>query len=292
MPTTAIDGCPDVALVDTHLLSTPEVMSAYVIDADRPAILDPGAATAVPRLLDALADLGIDPADVEEIVPTHVHLDHAGAAGALARECPNATVRVHERGIDYLADPGKLERLVESAREAMGEVARAYGDPDPVPEDRCEPLADGDEIDLGDRTLTAIDAPGHAPHQHCFHDDRDDLLFVADAAGAYWGGELHPATPAPDFDLEASLETLDRLRSVDADRLLYGHFGPRDDPEASLDAYADLLSEWVEAVEAAADRTETANVGAVLDELPDRWTAPTLAGDAAGVLRYLRGGRS
>lgn len=282
----SVDGCPETYVVDTHLLSVPEVMSAYLIDAERPAVVDPGAATALPHLLDALDEVGIDPTDVAEIVPTHAHLDHAGAAGALARECPNATVRIHERGRPFLVDESRLNRLVESARDAMGEYAEAYGDPEPVPADRCESLADSDRVDLGDRTLTAIDAPGHAPHQHCLLDDADRALFAGDAVGAYWGGELHPATPAPDFDLEESLETLDRLDGRDVDHLLVGHFGRQSDPGQRIDDYRRLLPEWVDAVQSAREDVGD-DVGAIVDRLSDRWTSPIVEGEVAGVLRYL-----
>lgn len=279
-------GCSGVHVVDTQLLGLPGVMSAYVVDAERPAVVDPGAPASVEPLLDGLAALGVEPGDVAEILVTHVHLDHAGATGALARACGNATVRVHERGHPFLTDADRLGRLVESARRAMGDVADQYGEPDPVPADRCEPLADGDRVDLGDRHLDVVYAPGHAPHQVCLLDSRDRALFAADAAGMYLAGELYATTPAPDFDLEASLATLDRLLDVDPSVLAYAHFGARTDATAALDAYRELLPAWVEAVEAAAAE-HGPDREAVTEALRGDWPSPTLERDVAGVLGWV-----
>ena len=281
-----IDGRPDVYAVDTELLGSPGLMAAYVVDAERPAVVDPGAATATGPVLDALDELGIAPESVAALIPTHVHLDHAGAAGALADACPNATVLVHENGAPYLTDPEKLDALFESAKRAVGEVAEAYGEPDPVPPDRCETLADGDVVDLGDRRLEAVDAPGHAPHQHALFAD-DGTLFAGDAAGAWLGGRLYPTTPGPDFDLEAAVDSAERLRDREPDAVLYGHFGVREDAVDALDEYADILPEFVDAVDDL--RTEHDDPDDVVSNLPPRWaSSPTIAGDVRGVLRYLR----
>lgn len=279
-------GTEEIYTVDAGLFGVPELMSPYVIDADRPAVVDPGPATGADRVLEALSAVGVAPDDVEFVIPTHVHLDHAGATGALADACENATVAVHERGIDYLTEPRQLERLVESARQALGEIADAYGDPDPVDPDRATPIADGDRIDLGDRRLRVIDAPGHAPHQACLLDGRDGALFAADAAGMWVFDELHPTTPPPDFDLPASLDTVDRLRDLDPERLLYGHYGARGDPDRALSVYADLLERFVADVRAVATDLEDPDTGAVAERL-DGWSGPSIEGDVAGVLRYL-----
>ncbi|NHN48315.1 MBL fold metallo-hydrolase [Halostella sp. JP-L12] len=280
------DGRTDVYTVDTELLGSPGLMAAYVVDAERPAVVDPGAATATGPVLDALDELDIDPESVAYLIPTHVHLDHAGAAGSLADACPNATVLVHERGVPYLIDPEKLDALFESAKRAVGEVAAAYGEPDPVPPERCETLGDGDVVDLGDRSLEAIDAPGHAPHQHALLGD-DGTLFAGDAAGAWLGGQLFPTTPGPDFDLEDAVDTAERLRDRDPDAVLYGHFGAREDAIDALNEYAAILPEFVDAVDEL--REEHGDPDDVVSNLPSRWaSSPTIAGDVRGVLRYLQ----
>jgi glyoxylase-like metal-dependent hydrolase (beta-lactamase superfamily II) len=285
MTVSEMPGAPGVYTVDTNLMGMPGVMSAYVVDAERPAVIDPGAAPAVDHLLDALADLEVAPDDVAFVIPTHVHLDHAGAAGALARECPNAEVLVHERGRSNLVDPDELAALVDSARRALGDVADAYGDPDLVPADSCRAIAGGDAVDLGDRSLDVVDAPGHAPHQVCLYEPAAETLFAADATGMTVGGDLLPTTPPPDFDLDASLATLDRLAALEPAVLCYGHFGARTDAGEALAAYRHLLPEWVAAVaEAKANNDDRA---AVVDALRATWPMPTLEGDVAGVLRWL-----
>lgn len=287
MPT-PVPGDESVAVVDTHLLGSPDLMSAYVVDAADPAVIDPGPATATDRLLDALADLGIDPAEVAYVLPTHAHLDHAGAAGGLAAACENATVLCHEAAIDYLTDTEKLERLVASAERAMGDVATGYGDPDPLPAERCEAVAGGERIDLGSRTLELLDAPGHAPHQYSPFDPDAGTLFAADAAGMHLFDTLLPATPAPDFDLAASLATLDRLAARDPERVCLGHFGVAPDP-GILGRYRSLLSEWVEAVRVArADHGD--DVTAVSNALRAEWPSPMLDRAVQGVLTALRNG--
>ncbi len=287
MTVSSVPDCTGVHAVDTHLLGLPELMSAYLLEGDGDlAVVDPGAAPAAERILTAVADLGYDVDDVTHLLPTHVHLDHAGATGALAAACPDATVVVHDRGERYLTDRAALDRLVESAREAMGAVADGYGNPDLVPPERCRTVDGGETLTVGGRALDVVDAPGHAPHQYCLHDDRDDVLFAADAAGMWVAGGLYPSTPPPDFDLDASVATVERLRETDPAVLCYAHFGARTDAAAALDAYRDLLPDWIDAVRAAG--APDADREVVVGRLDDRWSGPTLERDLAGVVRYLR----
>ncbi len=291
MSASPVPGCTGVHAVDTELLGLPELMSAYLVEGDGAlAVVDGGAAPAADRIMAAIDDLGYDPEDVTHLCPTHVHLDHAGATGALAAACPDATVVVHERGRRYLTERAALDRLIESARAAMGPVADGYGDPELVPAERCRAVSGGERVRVGDRALDVIDAPGHAPHQYCLHDDRDGALFAADAAGMWVAGDLYPSTPPPDFDLDAAVATVEGLLGADPDVLCYGHFGARTDAPAALRAYRALLPEWVEAVRDAG--APAAPSEAVLERLDDRWSGPTLERDLAGVVRYLRAGES
>jgi glyoxylase-like metal-dependent hydrolase (beta-lactamase superfamily II) len=196
-------------------------------------------------------------------------------------------VYVHERGLPYLTDEERLGRLAESARRAVGDaVADQYGTPTVVPTARTAAIADGDVVPCGDRDLDVVHAPGHAPHQVAIHDPGTGALFVGDAAGMTLGGELLPTTPAPDFDVEDSLETVARLRDRDPEALCYGHFGVRDDASA-LDAYADLLPEWVDAVETAIDAVGLGDRERLVARLREDWASPTLERDVQGVVHAL-----
>ncbi|WP_254544473.1 MBL fold metallo-hydrolase [Halomarina pelagica] len=281
MEPTPVPGDESVHTVDAMVLGIPGGTSLYVVDAEPPAVIDTGSAESPPRVLSALDALGVDPADVAHVVPTHVHLDHAGGAGALAEACPNATVHVHERGLPYLTDRDRLTRLCESVERAVGRPA-PFGDPQLVPASRTNALSDGDRIDLGDRALDVYDAPGHAPHHVALFDPERGTLFAADAAGMCLWGSLLPTTPPPNFDLDANLDTVERLAALGPERILYGHFGPGEDAAAELAAYADLLPEWVETVEALARERE--GVDEIVSALDRRWMSPTVERDVAGVL--------
>ncbi|MFW6384210.1 MAG: MBL fold metallo-hydrolase [Halodesulfurarchaeum sp.] len=246
--------------------------SVYVLDGSVPAVIDTGTGAHVDRILDALAALDIDRRDLGAIVLTHVHLDHAGGAGALAEACPNATIAVHESGAPYLVDP---ERLWEGTKRAVGDQIQAYEKPVPIPEDRIQSVADGDTVDLGDRSLTVHRAPGHAFHQVVYRDRADGGVFVGDAMGVLTPGleRLQPSSPPPDFDLEGCLRDVETIRKLDPSRLFLAHYGAQD-PEELLSRYPAVLETWVETVRETRDRLgEAAAVDALAEraETVDAW---------------------
>jgi len=283
---TVTHAVEDIYAVDPELLGTPGALTLYVVDAPEPTIVDTGSANSPPHIYQALEELGIARESVAHVLVTHVHLDHAGGAGHLAAELPNATFHLHEAGHPYLTNDAALSRLKRSVDQAMG-VEDAYGDPNLVPEDRCAVVTDGDRIDVGDRSLEMIDAPGHAPHHVAAFDPATRGLFSIDAAGMHLAGEMRPTTPPPGFDLEANLETVRRLREYDPAINFYGHVGPGgDDAVGELDRYEAMLPEWVETVER--HRAEVGeDVDAIVDALEARWQSPTVQRDVAGVLHYL-----
>ncbi|WP_101294103.1 MBL fold metallo-hydrolase [Halegenticoccus soli] len=242
-----VPDCTDLYYLDTGMYDTEAYGSVYVVDAERPAVVDTGIGTNRDLLFDALDGIGIGREDLRFVLPTHVHLDHAGGAGFLAAAYPNATVMTHEIGVPHLVDPS---RLVAGTKAAVEDQWEFYVEPEPVPEDRIEGVAGGDVIDLGDRTLDVVHAPGHAPHQVMFHDRRDNTLFTADAAGIWVPSEreIRQTTPPSQFDLEQCLDDASRIVEIDPDVLCFGHFGPREYDEELMDRYKRTLVEWVEAV--------------------------------------------
>jgi glyoxylase-like metal-dependent hydrolase (beta-lactamase superfamily II) len=256
----------DVHYVDTGTYGTADYGTVYILDTDRPALVDTGIGKQYDLVLDAMADLGIEPGELASIVPTHVHLDHAGGTGYLAEACPAADVYVHEIGARHLVDPSALWA---GTKAAVGGLIDHYAEPEPVDEERIVELTDGDEIDLGDRTLDVHHVPGHAPHQVALYDPVSDGVFTADAAGSYAPGldAPYPETPPPSFDLDQCLDDVATLRDLDPGALYLGHFGdhPADD---LLTETAEGLESWVETVAAARDRFD--DDGAVVEHFVGR----------------------
>jgi len=284
----AVPGCRGIYRLDAEMFGTTGVNSPYVITGDETALVDSGPASSAGGTADALSTLGIEPGDLTYIIPTHAHLDHAGGAGHLADRFPDATVLCHGKALPFLTDSDSLQRLQRSVERAIG-MDEPYGKPSPIDENRCEPLAGGDVLDLGDRVLDVVDAPGHAPHQLCLFDRSDGVLFSADANGMYLDGAGHrPTTPPPDFDLERSVETVRQLASFEPETVLYAHFGWGEpgDGTSELRTYAEMLPRFVEEIDDA--RSDHGDDGAAIARAIDaRWHHWALQTDIRGVLRYL-----
>lgn len=289
--TVGIDG--SIQYVDTGMFGSAEYGSVYLIDDDRPALVDAGIGTNYDRILDLLDSVGIAPDELSVIALTHAHLDHAGGAGFLAEACPNATVYVHEVGAPHLVDPG---RLWEGTKEAVGDQIVFYTEPKPLSESRIVSITDGDEIDLGTHTLRAHYAPGHAPHQVVFELPERDAVFTGDAAGVYTPSidRIHATSPPPQFDLEGALDDTAMIRELEPETLLYAHFGPAP-ADSQLSAYAERLKSWVvdvrEARDTFGDTDEIVEHFLAQQDSPEVWDERKVRGELAmnirGVLTYL-----
>lgn len=244
-----VDLGDEVHAIDTRMSGYSGITSGYLIRSDRPCLVETGTATSAPVVRDALAGLGIGPADLATIVVTHIHLDHAGGVGDLAAMFPNAEVVVHERGARHLVDP---EKLLTSARRVFGSVLDdVFGLLRPTEAQRVRALGDTGSIDLGGgRSLSTFHSPGHAQHHVGLVDSLTGDLYVGDAAGIYIPetADLRPATPPPDFDLDLAVSSLERFRAVGPTRLLFSHFGPVEEVEPTLDRSIEELRLWVELV--------------------------------------------
>jgi glyoxylase-like metal-dependent hydrolase (beta-lactamase superfamily II) len=243
---------PGVLQIDTLLGGWDRVTAGYLIEGPDPVLVETGSQSSVPALLAALDGLGVAANDLAGVAVTHIHLDHAGGVGDVARAFPNATVYVHEKGARHLVDPSKL---VDSAARVYGELLdRLYGRLDPTPADRVHVLADGEEIKVGpNRTLTTVDSPGHAKHHLALHDSDSGILFVGDAVGVRLpdAGILRPSTPPPDFDLEQARQSLQKFRDRSPAGVALAHYGLVPDPMAILDEADEILVRWAEVAEAA-----------------------------------------
>jgi glyoxylase-like metal-dependent hydrolase (beta-lactamase superfamily II) len=237
----------DVFQIDTRMAGYDGITAGYLIRSDRPCLVETGTAPSAPIVADALAALGVGPADLATVVVTHIHLDHAGGTGDIARMFPGAEVVVHELGARHLADPS---RLMASARMVYGdELDGLFGVLAPTPAERIRTVERTGVVDLGGgRRLDSHYSPGHARHHVGLVDSQTGDLYVGDAAGVYIPetGDLRPATPPPDFDLGVALDSLRTFAALQPTRLLFSHFGPVTDVLQTLDRSAAEISVWVE----------------------------------------------
>ncbi len=224
----------DIIQIDTMLAGIPGMTGVHLIRSEQPALVDTGAQTSAATVRAALEESGIGPDDLAWIVLTHIHLDHCGAVGDLARAFPAATVVVHPRGVRHLEDP---DRLVAGTHPLFGRLSASMGGLDPVPGDRIVAAEDGHSIPLGGgRALRAVWAPGHARHHMALLDEGEGILFSGDAVGVQMGGgEIYPTIPPPEYDVDAALASLDVLEALAATRLYVSHYGDVVDPGEALD---------------------------------------------------------
>jgi glyoxylase-like metal-dependent hydrolase (beta-lactamase superfamily II) len=243
---------PGVWEIDTLLGGWSRLTAGYLIEGPAPVLVETGSQTSVPALLAALEEHGVAPGDLAGVAVTHIHLDHAGGVGDVARAFPKATVYVHEKGARHLVDP---ERLVKSAATVYGDLLDSlYGRLDPTPTERIHVLADGETVEIGGgRTLTTVDSPGHAKHHLALHDSESGILFAGDAVGVRLpdSGVLRPATPPADFDLEQAVTSLRKFRARTPTGVALAHYGLLPDPLDMLEEAEGILRHWAEVAERA-----------------------------------------
>ncbi|HTP96571.1 MAG TPA: MBL fold metallo-hydrolase [Burkholderiales bacterium] len=220
-----------ISAIDAGFHRPLHVAIHLVAERGRAAIVDSGTHASVPHVLAALAAKGIAAAAVDYLILTHVHLDHAGGAGALMQAMPNAMLTVHPRGARHVADPS---RLIEGTRAVYGEDAtrRMYGDIVPVPRERIVETPEGFALELAGRELSFLDTPGHARHHVVVRDARSGHVFAGDTFGvAYtqldFDGRRYafPTTSPTQFDPDAAHRSLDRLTALDPGAIYVTHYG-------------------------------------------------------------------
>jgi glyoxylase-like metal-dependent hydrolase (beta-lactamase superfamily II) len=224
--------------IDLYHLGAERVIGCYLVETDDGlALFDCGPTTAIPALEQGLAQRGLALSDIRHLLLSHIHLDHAGAAGALVRKQPELQVHVSEIGAPHLLDPTKLER---SARRLYGDAFDdLWGELAPVPEQNVHAV--------GGKTLglETFPTPGHASHHVCYL-AADETLYAGDAAGVRIQPDVYtaPPTPPPEFDLDAWNRTLDEIGRRNPARLALIHFGVVDDPQPHLAQLRRRLDAW------------------------------------------------
>jgi glyoxylase-like metal-dependent hydrolase (beta-lactamase superfamily II) len=220
-----------VFAIDTGF-ERPRFDAAYlVVQQGRAAFVDTGTAFALPRLLGALEALGLGREAVDWVIPTHVHLDHAGGVGQLMRELPNARALVHARGVRHLVDPTALWQGA-SAVYGADEMARSYGELLPVPAERVVATSEGMVVHLADRALAFADTPGHARHHHCIWDETTRGWFTGDTFGLSYrefdtaqGPWIVPTATPVQFEPEVLDATVRRLLAREPQCMYVTHYG-------------------------------------------------------------------
>ena len=232
-------------ILDTNWLGRPRSIAAALLESDgHRALIDPGPASTLPALRGLLDARGIGVSDLNAILLTHIHLDHAGATGALIRENPNLEVYVHKAGMRHMADPAKL--LASAERLWPGELQHLFGETLPVPFGNLRILNGGETLSLGSRNLDVVHTPGHASHHVSFFDLSDGTAFVGDTAGFHIEGQPYvvPLAPPPDIDLDAWNASLDAIAARRPARLFLTHFGYSENPAAHIAKYRKNLQRW------------------------------------------------
>ena len=220
-----------VIAIDSGLLR-PEMAACYLLEAgDCVAIIETGVRGSVERIMSVLARRGWQPAQVSHVIVTHVHLDHAGGAGLLLQQLPQATLVAHPHGARHLVDPSRLEA---STRAVYGDEVfdATYGSLVPVDPARVVTMNDGDSLAVGARRLSFIDTPGHARHHFCIWDEQTRGWFTGDTFGLSYrdldsprGPFLFPTTTPIQFDPDALLRSVQRLVDQSPDFVYLTHFG-------------------------------------------------------------------
>ncbi|MFO1380392.1 MAG: MBL fold metallo-hydrolase [Chitinivorax sp.] len=255
-----IDHAYGISTIDVEYKTAHFASSHLIVEGDRAALIDCGTNYSVPLLMLALQNKGIAPQQVQYLILTHVHLDHAGGAGQLMQKLPNATLLLHPRGARHMVDP---RILYASASSVYGEVemARSYGQLIPVAADRVRAVQDGEAVELNGRELSFLDTPGHAKHHVCVYDRKSRGVFSGDTFGLSYravhvNGEpfVFPSTTPPQFDPEAAHASIERIVALQPECVYLTHYGRVTDvPKLAAD-----LHECLDAFVALAQRVQDA----------------------------------
>lgn len=236
----------DLWCLDLDFQGMAGVVGAYLITgADGHTLVETGPGSTLDALERAVRAAGTRLEEVTQLVVTHIHLDHAGAAGSLLRRLPEARLFVHPVGAPHMIDPEKL--LASAKRIYTDRMDALWGAFEPCPPERVTTLADGATIACGARTLTAIHTPGHASHHIAYHDAAEGTVFSGDVGGVRLQGAsyVRPPTPPPDIDIEAWHRSISAIRALAPRTLDLTHFGRFADPERHLGELSERLDAWV-----------------------------------------------
>ncbi len=212
----------EIKILDVSAGNVSGDIASYLLITDKYyIIIETGPSGAVKKLYRGLEEEGITARDIDIIVVTHIHLDHAGASGHIVKRNRDIKLYVHPRGYPHMIDPSKLW---QSSKETLGELARIYGPPIPIARSNLVRADDGSKLDIGEDELVFIHTPGHASHHMTILLKGNGFLFSGDAAGLYHDNALVPITPKP-HNPEKAIKSLEKLLEYDVKRVFFTHYG-------------------------------------------------------------------
>ena len=236
--------------IDLNFRGSRRVIATAVLSGpDGLVLIDPGPTSCLATLEAGLRDRGHTLRDVRSLLLTHIHLDHAGAAGAIVERVPGVRVHVHERGAAHMIDP---EKLLASATRLYGDqMDTLWGAFLPVPADRIEVLKGGERLEAAGRSVRVAYTPGHAKHHVSYLDEQSGMAYVGDTGGVRVSGDyLIAPTPPPDIDIAAWRASLDVIEAWQPVSLFLTHFGPVTPARAHLARFRETLTSAAERVKA------------------------------------------
>ena len=237
----------DITVLDMNWVGRPHSIAAALLESNgHRAIVDPGPESTYATLRERLQSRGLSVAQLEAILLTHIHLDHAGATGSLVRENPRLAVYVHALGAPHMIDPSRL--LASAARLWPETLHRLFGETLPVPKENLRTLEGGETLTLGGSKLEVAYTPGHASHHVSYFDAAEGVAFVGDTTGIRIdnGPYILPATPPPDINLEIWDDSFAAILAQRPSRLFLTHFGFAGNPAEHIDAFRRRLHRWAE----------------------------------------------
>lgn len=281
--TTLNDG---ITAIDTEYARSLQDASHLIVEGGHAAFVDTGVNDSVPLLLDALRAQDLDAGDVDYVILTHVHLDHAGGAGRLMQELPNATCVVHRYGARHMIDPARLMAGTEAVY-GVEQTRKIYGRIVPIDEQRIHIPEDGDWISLNGRELQLLNTEGHARHHHVINDPASKGVFTGDSFGVSYreldtveGEIVFPTTTPVQFDPDEAHKAVDRIMGCEPEQLYLTHYSRVRNPDRLAEQMHEGIDAYVAIAEQHAhDADRSANIR---DGLTEYYTAQLAAHGYAG----------
>ncbi|MBN2334239.1 MBL fold metallo-hydrolase [Candidatus Bathyarchaeota archaeon] len=230
----------DMTMIDSPINGRTGVLGTYLVRGKKDTVIDPGPASQVPGVIDALDRLGVT--ELSTIALTHIHLDHAAGCWMLLERYPDAVIHCHPRGVEHMVDPSKIKA---AARQAFGDKILEYGEIRGVPRGKLKVSVDGERLYLGGVELQVIWTPGHCSHSHSYFEPKGKVLFVGDTAGHTPEnlGAVIPASPPP-FNSAQTVESLNRLEALSPRTLCISHFGFHQNATQRLKGFRAQVMLW------------------------------------------------